>query len=265
MCARMRPSAGNAPSLPTPLRTTSPPVAAGVALALPCILTLSVALFSCAPPLCHSYRSCSACVPFLCVLSVHPPFCHSVPWDSLPLHELCPRFNRQVCITRPPPNAAAGYTFVEHCWRYVQHFLCSCRASPPECPDPTDLWLDLLPLLSCDAVAAAPVRQALHVDSFDPTDVCRCCMPWLLDPFCFLSACPRPVSAAVCSILSFYVLLVGASVADALVPAGDRVSAAGLVHGCLRPLSLPPSSCVARRCPPSFRAFGGAETEAHLG
>jgi hypothetical protein len=34
---------------------------------------------------------------------------------------------------------------------------------------------------------------------------------------------------------------------------------------CLRPLSLPPSSRVARRCPPSFRPFGGAEAEAPLG
>jgi hypothetical protein len=39
----------------------------------------------------------------------------------------------------------------------------------------------------------------------------------------------------------------------------------GLVHSCLRPLSLPPSSCVARRCAHSFRSFGGAEAEAPLG
>jgi hypothetical protein len=46
--------------------------------------------------------------PFLCVLSGHLPFCHSVRWDSLPLHGLCPRFNCQVCITRPPPETAGG-------------------------------------------------------------------------------------------------------------------------------------------------------------
>jgi hypothetical protein len=55
------------------------------------------------------------------------------------------------------------------------------------------------------------------------------------------------------------------TVADAAVPAGERVFAAGLVHSCLCPLSLPPSSRVARRCPPCFRPFGGAEAEAPLG
>jgi hypothetical protein len=151
------------------------------------------------------------------------------------------RFNCQICITRPPPGTAGRCTFVERRWRCVQHFLFSCKASPPECPDPTDLWLDLLDLLSGDSVAAAHVRLDLHVDSFDPADVHRFCMPWRLDPFCFLSACPRPVSVTVCSILACYVLLVGASVADAAVPAGERMFAAGLVHNCLPPLSLPPS------------------------
>jgi hypothetical protein len=93
------------------------------------------------------------------------------------------------------------------------------------------------------------------------------CMPWLelLDHFCFLSACPRSVSVAVWLILACFVLLVGASVADAAVPVGELVFAAGLVHSCLRPLSLPPSSRVAKRCPRSFRSFGGAEAEAPLG
>jgi hypothetical protein len=50
-----------------------------------------------------------------------------------------------------------------------------------------------------------------------------------------------------------------------LLYAGERVFAAGLVHSCLSPLSLPPWSRVARRCPPSFRPFGGAEAEAPLG
>jgi hypothetical protein len=183
---------------------------------------------------------------------------------TISLHGLRPHSNGEVCITRPP-DTAGGYTFVERRWRCVQPFLFSCKASLPEYRDPTDLWLDLLDLLSCDAVAAARVRQALHVISFDPVDVCRCCMLWLLDPFCFLSACARSVSAAVCSILACYVLLVGASVADAAVPADECVFAAGLVHSCLRPLSLSPSSRVARGCPPSFRPFKGAEAEPLLG
>jgi hypothetical protein len=122
-----------------------------------------------------------------------------------------------------------------------------------------------LPRLIARILLIALVRQALHADSFKPAAVCRFCMPWLLDPFCFFSACPRPVSVAVCSILARYALLVGTSVADAAVPAGERVFAAGLVHSCLRSLSLTPSSRVARRCPPSFRLFGGAEAEAPLG
>jgi hypothetical protein len=154
---------------------------------------------------------------------------------------------------------------VERRWRCVQHFLFSCKASPLECPDSSDLWLDLLDLLSDDAVSAVHLRQALYVDSFDLAAVRCFCMPCLLDPFCFLSACPRSVSVAVSSILACYVLLVGASAADAAMPAGARVFAAGLVHGCLRLLSLPASSRVARRCPPSFRPFGGAAAEAPLG
>jgi hypothetical protein len=153
---------------------------------------------------------------------------------------------------------------VERRGRCVQHFLFSCKASQADCPDPTDSWLDFLDLLSGDAVAAAHVRRAMHADSVDPADVRRGCMPWLLAPFCFLSAYPRPVPVAVCPILACYVLFL-ASLADAAVPAGERVFAAGLVHRCLRPLSLPPSSRVARRCPPSFRSFGGAEAAAPLG
>jgi hypothetical protein len=65
----------------------------------------------------------------------------------------------------------------------------------------------------------------------------RVCMPWLLDPFCFLSACPRSFRAAVCSVLACYAFLVGASVADTVVPAGERACAAGLVRSSLRPLS----------------------------
>jgi hypothetical protein len=81
----------------------------------------------------------------------------------------------------------------------------------------------------------------------------------------FFSACPRSVCAAVCSVLACYVLLVGASVAAVAVPAGEHVFAAGVVHSCLRPLSLPPSSRVARRRPPLLPLLRGVEAEVLLG
>jgi hypothetical protein len=140
-----------------------------------------------------------------------------------------------------------------------------CKAFPPGCPDPTDLWLDLLDLLSCDAATAVWVHQVLHVDSFEPADVCRFCMPWLLDPFCLLSACPRSVCAAVCSVLACYVLWLGLLllmqpcllVKTCLLLAWCAVACA-LSHCCSRPV-LP---AVAR---PSFRLLGDAEAEALLG
>jgi hypothetical protein len=92
----------------------------------------------------------------------------------------------------------------------------------------------------------------------------QCLQPRLLDPVYVFSARPHSVCAAVCSVIACYVLLVGASVADATVPAGDGVLAAGLVRRCLHVLSLLPWSCVARRCPASFHRSGGAEAEALL-
>jgi hypothetical protein len=91
-------------------------------------------------------------------------------------------------------------------------------------------------------------------------------MPWLLDPFCFLSACPRSVSVAVCSVLACCVLLVGAFVAAAAVPAGARVLADGQVHSCspslvaavvpccpALPGLLPPLRGLQGRSPPQVR------------
>jgi hypothetical protein len=128
------------------------------------------------------------------------------------------------------------------------------------------LDLNLSDLLPCNTVAASRVRQALHVDSFDPAAVRHFCMPWLLDPFCFLSPCLRSVCVAVCSVLFSCVLLVGASAAEEAVPVDDRPFAGGLLRmRCLQPLSLPPSSRVAERSAPSFRPSEGAEAEALLG
>jgi hypothetical protein len=63
------------------------------------------------------------------------------------------------------------------------------------------------------------------------------CLPWL-DPVCFLLPCLGSVCPTVCSALAGYVLLVGASVADDVVPDGDSVWGAGLVL----------CSCVLTRC-----------------
>jgi hypothetical protein len=138
--------------------------------------------FHALPPSTALALSCSACVP-LPLYPLGPPAFLSLCALGLPLHALCPRFHCQVCITRPPPGTAGGYTFVERRWRCVKHFLFSCKASPLECPDPTDLWISclvtLLRLRTC---------ARLHVDSFYPVAVRRFCMPWPLDPFCFLSA-----------------------------------------------------------------------------
>jgi hypothetical protein len=67
-------------------------------------------------------------------------------------------------------------------------------------------------------------------------------------PLCF---------AAVYSVLACDVLLVGASVADAAVPAADRVFSSTLVRSRSRPLSLPLSSRVAGRCTPLLLPLWG--------
>jgi hypothetical protein len=227
-------------------------------------------------PLRHSLAICSAPLrllqcdaavvyPFLCVLSGNLPFCHSVHWDSLPLHGHCPRPNCEVCIAAPPPDTAGGYTLLERRWRCTQHFLFSCKASPLGCPDPNDLWRDILDLLPPAAMARSHLLLAQHVDSFDADAVCTHCMPWVLDPSCFLQDCPLAVCAHVHSLVAAYVLLVGASVADATVPVGQHEFASGLVHRSLLPLALPPASRVAGHCPPPFRPSGGAEAEAPAG
>jgi hypothetical protein len=192
------------------------------------------------------------CLDFNCVLLI------------VPLHGLYLRFNCRVCIIRSQPNTAGGYTLVELCLRCIQNFLFSCEDSCRHCPDPPDLWLDLLDLFFSDAIATAWMHRTLHVNPFDPVVVRRFCMPWLLDPFCFLSACPAICFC--CCVLDSCLLCpcIGGFVAYAAVLAVERVFAPGLVHRCLGPLSLRPSSRVPRRCHPSFHPFGVAEAEAPL-
>jgi hypothetical protein len=98
--------------------------------------------------------------PFLCVLSGKLPYCHSVDWDSLPVHGLRPRQNCEVNITLQPRGTAGGYTLLDRRCRCVQHFLFSCKASPLGCQDPTDLWVDLLDLVPPEAPARSRVRSA---------------------------------------------------------------------------------------------------------
>jgi hypothetical protein len=93
-------------------------------------------------------------------------------------------------------------------WRCVQHFLFSCKAFSPGCPDSNCLWLDLLDLLSRDTMAAARECQALRVHSFDAATVNRFCPPWVLEPLCFLSARHWSICAAACSVLAAYVFFV---------------------------------------------------------
>jgi hypothetical protein len=159
--------------------------------------------------------------PFLYVLSVKLPYCHSVDWDSVPVHGLSPRPNCEVPITVPPPGTVGGYTLIERRWRCVQHYLFSCTASPRGCPDPTNLWADLWDLLPHESPARERVCQALHVDFFNADSVHARCMTCILDPFTFLQGCSRSHFDAVSSVIAAFVLLVGASVADDAVPAGS--------------------------------------------
>jgi hypothetical protein len=207
----------------------------------------------------------AAMFPFLCVLSGKLPCCHSVHWDSVSVHDLRPRPNWEVPITVPMPGPTESYTLIERCWRCVQHYLFSCKASPPGCLDPTELWANLWDRQLPEALAHKRVRLAPHVDSFDADSVRPHCIPWLLDPFSFLQDCPYSRRVAMCSVIATFVLLDGASVADDAVPAVSRVFASGLVHRSLSALALPSATCDAGRCPLPFRPTRGAEAEAPLG
>jgi hypothetical protein len=104
-------------------------------------------------------------------------------------------------------------------------------------------------------------RLALHVDSFEAAPVRRCCLPWLLDHFCFLSDCARPVCAAVCAALATYVCWLGILSLIALCLLAWCAAVASSLVAALVP-------CVAhvwRSPPPPFHTSGSAETEDPLG
>jgi hypothetical protein len=103
-------------------------------------------------------------------------------------------------------------------------------------PGPVCLWLLRDATLPAQALAGSRELPSL---------------PGSSSPFLTLSASCPLVPAPLVPLCARFLpaILVGASVTDAAVPAGERVLAAGLVHSCLSPLSMPPSSRVARRCP----------------
>jgi hypothetical protein len=132
------------------------------------------------------------------------------------------------------------------------------------CPDPADLWTDLWDLLPPAAPARSRVRLALHVDFFDADSVrtLRALAPGSLY---FLQVSPCSRRDAVCSVLAAFVLLVGASVADAAVALGSCMVSSGPVRRSLSAIVLPPAPRLAGSCPLSFRPARGAEAEVPLG
>jgi hypothetical protein len=144
----------------------------------------------------------------------------------------------------------------------IKHYLFSCRASTPGCPDPVHLWA------TCGTSCRLP-RQLARMCAWHFMSIplmwtlFACIVCPALDPSSFLQGCPCSRRDAVCSVLAAFVLLVGASVAA--VPVGSCVFASGLVRCSLFALALPPASRVSGHCPLPFRPTWGAEAEAPLG
>jgi Reverse transcriptase (RNA-dependent DNA polymerase) len=193
---------------------------------------------------------------FLTVQSCRLPFCHSVDWDALAPHGYCHRDGCEAHVHRVPAGCGGQYTETEQRWRCVQHYLFTCKAHPPSCPDPNHLWLDLLQLLPPGTVGHASLLQCRDVDSFDALSVRDTCVPWVLDPHVSLLGCSASVVEDVCRIVAAFLYLIGASVSGTPAgPARRRVQS----------LRLPPWSRVARCSSPSSRPLGGAEAEALSG
>ena len=133
------------------------------------------------------------------------------------------------------------------------------------CPDPNDLWLDLLQALPEHARAKGAVEQLVHANSFCPATVRQSCVPWVLDPGAFLHDCPGPERALVYSLIAAYIVLIGAFVGRDVVSPAHSTPAVQLADRSLRALSLPPWSRIVRRFQEFFRPSGGAEAEARSG
>jgi hypothetical protein len=176
--------------------------AIGEAATLPQIKSLiqifSASPFPSVPPIC---RSCSIPIRW-CIRSFMSSLSRSLSATAC-LGTLCGFAWPLSCVAWPLPTTAGGYNSVERSWHCVQHFLFSCKASPPGCLDHPFLCPVILDPLPCDAMAAAQVRLALHVDSCDGASVRPVRLPWLLDLFfCLLPACLCTVCAAKCLVLA---------------------------------------------------------------
>jgi hypothetical protein len=137
--------------------------------------------------------------PFLCVLSGKLLFCHSVPWDSLQLHRLCPRSCCQVCITRPPLSTAGGYTFLESRWRYVQH----CSVAKPLRQAVRILQICGWISRSCCPATLSLLRGCARRCTLTPLTLLlfaafACRGSWILSAFCPLVL---PLFALLCALL----------------------------------------------------------------
>ena len=203
--------------------------------------------------------------PFMCVRSAKLPFCHFVSWDNLHVHGLCHREKCEVDICLPPAGTSGVFKPIERQWRCVQHFLFSCKASPIGCPDPNDLWMDILQTLPSHAHARAAVHKSVHANPFCHKTVREVCVPWVLDPGAFLSDCPASVRAQVFSLVAAYILLIGAFVGKDVVSPAQSAPPVQLARSSLRDLSLPPWSRVVRRFRVLSHPSRGAEAEAHSG
>jgi hypothetical protein len=211
----------------------------------------------------------------LCVcVAVHPqtvvasrlPSCHSVDWDSIPLHGLCPWPKCEALTTVPPLGTARGYTVRDSPWRCIQRYLFSCKASLLGCPDPADLWADLWDLLPF--AASAHRRTSMCAWHIMWTPLTRSpfahCTPWFLSPSC--TALPSP-GVMLCA--RFWPLLFSwlGLLLQMPVPVGSCVFASGLLRmrSPLSALVLPLAPRVAGRCPLPFSHAWIAEAEAPLG
>jgi hypothetical protein len=90
----------------------------------------------------------------------------------------------------------------------------------------------------------------------------------LLDPSALRQGCPPSMCDAVCSVAGAFSQLLGASIADAALPAGGSVFASqnsGLVPGALSALTLPPASRTATCGLLPLRPARAVEAEAILG